>query len=60
MGSYYGIMLRNHITGSAHGIILMNDIMELYYGIIYEKDPGDARDIPGAPWYPGEALGTPL
>ena len=26
----------------------------------YEKDPGDAQDVPKAPWDPGDPLGTPL
>ena len=26
---------------------------------LYEKDPGDARDAPGALWDPGVPLGTP-
>ena len=27
---------------------------------LYEKDAGDARDVPGAPWGTGDPLGTPL
>ena len=27
---------------------------------LYEKDPGDARDVPRAPWDPGHPLGTPM
>ena len=39
--------------------------MRGYYEMIlqnhfYEKDPGDARDVPGAPWDPRDPLGTPL
>ena len=35
--------------------------MELYDGIIFmKKDPGDARDVPRAPWDLGDPLGTPL
>ena len=49
---YYGIILRNHITAEYYGIISQNHL--------YEKDPGDARDVPGAPWDPGYPLGTPL
>ena len=63
MESYYGMILRDNITGSDYGI------MELYYGIMlwnyimessYENDPGDAWDVPGAPWAPRDPRGTPL
>ena len=45
-------MLQNYITGSYYGIILRNHLCE--------KDPGDARDVPGAPWDSGDSLGTAL
>ena len=46
-------------------MISWDNITELYYGIIlrdhlYEKDPGDAWNVPGAPWDPRDPLGTPL
>ena len=45
-------MLQNYTTGSYYGILLRNHL--------YEKDPGDARDIHRAPWDPVDPLGTPL
>ena len=55
MTLYYGIILRNHITELYQGIILQNDL--------HEKDPGDAREVLGAPLgsrgSPGHASGTP-
>ena len=47
MGSFYGIILRND-----YGITLRNHF--------YKKDPGDAQDVRGAPWDPGDPMGTPL
>ena len=45
-------MLQNYIMGSYYGIISRNPV--------YEKDPGDARDVPGGPWNPRDPLGTLL
>ena len=43
-------------------MILRDQITELYYGMTSWTyiDPGDARDVPGDPWDPGDPLGTPL
>ena len=61
MGLYYGIMLRNDIAGSYYGIISRQDIMEFYMTeSSFEKDPGGCLGRPGAPWDPGDPLGTPL
>ena len=47
------------MTGSDYGIILQNDIMEeIGLNHLYGKDPGDARDVPGAPWDLRDPLGT--
>ena len=56
MGLYYGIRLRDYMTGSYYRIILRNDIMELYYGIISMKTipgmPGTSPEPPGIPGIP--------
>ena len=55
VGLYYGIMLRDYITGLYYGIIL-----QICHELSYEKDPGDPRGVPGAPWDLQGPPGTPL
>ena len=42
MGSYHGIILRDHIKGSYYGIILQDNITELYNGIILRNHITDS------------------
>ena len=64
-GLYYRIVLWDYVAELHHGIILRNHITERYYLIIsrnhpYEKDPGDAQDVPRAPSDQRYPAGTPL